>query len=96
MWMATRYNTVEQAALVHRHNAQEPKGGTRFVAACSAEGSVLHFPNHGDVVFTQYMEPIVMGQCSIRFSQFSRGLEAMVLIVGPNCCTERALWQLGE
>ena len=91
MGMITRYNTVEQAALVHRHHAQEPKGGTRFVAACRAEGGVLHFPNHGDVVVAQHVEPIVMGQCSIRSSQFSRGLEAMVLIVGPNCCTERAL-----
>ena len=61
MWMATRYNTVEQAALVHRHHAQEPKGGTRFVDACSTEGGVLHFPNHGDVVVTQHVEPVVMG-----------------------------------
>ena len=50
MWMATRYNTVEQAAVVHRHHAQGPKGGARFVTACSTEGGVLYFFNHGDVV----------------------------------------------
>jgi len=96
MGMTTRYNTVEQAALVHRHHAQEPQRGARFVAACSAEGGVLRLTNHSEVLVPQHVEPVVMGKCCVSSSQFSRGLEAMVLIVGPNGCTERALGQLGE